>query len=202
MENQIAELKFTTEDLSINPYDSSEKLVFKNLIGDSIILSKGYRNTKKFTIHKIDFEEAYNYYNGCQGDYFTSEHNYLSLQDSSVNNSGTILIELYFHYSFSNPTDDKGIWLVFSQGKHISSFDGGYLFSHDSLFNERGSLDSIVTFHNQINIGSNSFKNVYELYSQNPDSRNSEWFKTAYYSIQKGFCGVRSNFGTLWYLAN
>ena len=201
VENQIKELKFSKEDLSVNPYDSSEKLVFKSPTGDSIILSGGFRQSEINTIHKIDFEEAFTYYNGCQGDYFTSEHNYMSLHDSSVNTSG-IHIELYFHYAFNNPTDDKGIWFIFSQGEHISSFYGRYLFNHDSLFNEKGRWDSIVAFHKQINIGSKSFTNIYELYSHNPDSQNSEWFKTAYYSIQKGFCGVRSNFGTLWYIAN
>ena len=200
VQHQIADLKFTPKDLSINPYTGNEILIFKNLNGDSIVLSKGVRKLERYTRYQYDNETAKLDHHGCQGDYFTADEDRSGFNTNPDDSITSFLINLNYLYTLDNPNSDKIIWLLFHQGNNNSGFWGNFRFNDDSLFNYPAKIDSIVAFHNQINIGPKSFTNVYELYGHNEDTRNPEWFSTAFYSVTDGFCGVKSNFGQIWYL--
>jgi len=200
VQHEIATLKFSQNDLSINPYSGNEILIFKNLNNDSIVLAKASRGTEGYTRYQIDYEEAKEYHHNCQGDYFTSETNWTEFGTIPDDSITSVRINLDFNYTLNNPTSDKNIWLFFYHGNDNSGFWGNYKFNNDSIINYSKKTDSIVAYHTQINIGPKVFNNVYELYAHNEDDRNQEWFSIAYYSIKEGFCGVKSNFGKVWYL--
>lgn len=200
IQHEITNLTFTAKDLSVNPYTGNEILTFKKLNGGSFVLSKGSRGKERNTIHQIENQDAKEYHHGCQGDYFTEESNWLVFETNPNDSITLVQINLDFTYTFQNPTYDKQIRLFFYHGNNNSGFDGRFKFSNDSIFDFPDKTDSIVNYYTSINIGPKSFSNVYELYCPNGDTRNDEWFSTAYYSVTEGFCGVKSNFGELWYL--
>jgi len=199
-QNQVVDLKFSQEDLKINPYSGNEELIFKNLTGDSLILSKGRRLNDRYIEYSISYEDAKLYHNGCQGDYFWADKNGTFFQTFPDDSITSLDITLSFLYSFDNPTSKKNINLFFFHGRNNSGFEVNLEFRNDSLFKYPGKPDSIVAYHNQIMIGTKTFSGVYELYCPNGDPRNLEWFKIAYYSITDGYLGFLSNLGQLWYL--
>jgi len=200
VQNQVADLKFTAKDLGINPYSGTETMTFKSLAGDLLVLSAGGRQLDRRTVYQIDNETAKLDHDGCQGDYFTSDEDMMTFKTNPDDSMTFIYINLYFRYTFEYPVSDKNIFLFFYHGNHNSGFGGNFRFNNDSLFNYPAKLDSIVGYHSQVTIGPKTFTNIYELYSHNEDTRNTEWFPIAYYSLKDGFCGVKSNFGTVWYL--
>jgi hypothetical protein len=66
-QSELVNLKFTTEDLNVNPYSQNEWLVFKNLSGDSIIFLHGKRATDSFTYYQYPDNQ---YDHGCTGNYY------------------------------------------------------------------------------------------------------------------------------------
>ena len=199
-QNQIVDLKFTQNDLIINPYSGDEVLIFKNLAGDSLTFNNGRRYNDRYTEYQIGYEEAKLYNSGCQGDFFNADKNVTIFWRIPHDSETNLSITLYFLYSFKNPTLKTSINLFFFHGRDITGFDATFEFRKDSLFNFPGKPDSIVAYHDQIMIGTKTFYRVYELSCQNGDLRNLEWFKIAYYSITEGYLGFLSNLGQLWYL--
>jgi len=197
-QNELANLKFTTEDLSINPYTPNELLVFKNLTGDSIVFPQGKRDTYSSTYHQNP-DADYNH--TCPGNYYSKETNQTDFYTISGTVSPYLGITLDFQFSFSSPVYDKSIFLeFFGPNKDISGFYGIYLFKTGSLFNYPKGIDTIVGKHSQLTIGPRTFTNVYELLGTHMNEGHSEWFSICYYSIEEGFCGFKSNYGTIWYL--
>jgi len=197
-QSELVNLKFTTEDLNVNPYSQNEWLVFKNLSGDSIIFLHGKRATDSFTYYQYPDNQ---YDHGCTGNYYIMETDQTDFYTSSGSSSPYLGIKLGFNYSFNDPTLGKFIYLeFFSPTVGISGFYGFYSFEKDSIFNLPPKYDTIVKKHNQITIGRRSFTNVYELYALNREKINNEWFSNAYYSIDEGFCGFKTNSGIIWYL--
>jgi len=199
-QNQVVDLKFSQEDLKINSYSGNEVLIFKNLSGDSLAFNKGMRYHEPYIRYKIDYEEAKLYHNGCQGDYFNAEQNETIFWALAYDSTTKLSITLSFLYSFDNPTYKKSINLFFFHARDKSAFDASFEFRNGSLYNLAGKSDSIVTYHNQLTLGTKTFSGVYELYCPNGDPRNPEWFRIAYYSITEGYLGFLSNLGQLWYL--
>jgi hypothetical protein len=202
VETQIAVLKFTQNELSINPYDGAEILTFKNSDGDSIVFPKGTRKTEVQVITKISSGDAMEYHNGCTGDYFNKDYNWMEKINEDYHSRFDI--NLKFLYSFEHPIMDKEIELFFYSWVNSQpggdGFDGFYKFKVDTIYNELYPGDSIVSYYNVLAIGPKAFNNVYELCCENPDTRNKEWFSIAYYTIKEGLVGFKTNFGQTWYL--
>ena len=74
-QQQTATLRFTNDELKINPYSGNELLIFKDINGDSIAFPKGVRDTRNMRIYQYDYEAAKFDHHGCQGDYFDSDIN-------------------------------------------------------------------------------------------------------------------------------
>ncbi len=196
----VADFTFSSKDLSINPYTGSEMLVFKDLNGDSLILANGWRHNDPYTRYQYDYETAKLDNHGCQGDYFTADYNRSGFISDSASGKAIINIDLSFPFLFNHPVYYKNFRLNFHQGENITSFSGDFKFNNDTLYNYPEKHDSIVAFHQHVNVGPKTYTNVYELYGHNGDPRNDEWYSTAWYSVTEGLVGVRSNFGKLWYL--
>lgn len=197
-QNELANLKFTTDDLSINPYSGNEGLVFRNLTGDSIVFLQGKRAAYSSTYHQ--YPDA-DYNHSCPGDYYSKETDQTDFYTTSGTSSPYLGIELDFNISFENPDYEKTIFLeFFSPSTDISGFYGLFLFNNDSIFNYPKKYDTIVQKHSQLTIGPRTFANVYELYAMNREKIHPEWFSIAYYSTKEGFCGFKSTNGILWYL--
>jgi hypothetical protein len=175
-------------------------LTFKNLNGDSVIFPSGVRKTEINEFHKYDYETAKVDHNGCQGDYFDADYNWM-IKNTNVSNS-RLDIHLNFLYTLSNPTTERELWLYFwfDTISPIYCFWGYYRFKFDTLYNEPYKGDSIVSYKPLITIGPKTFNNVYELFCVNPDDRQQEWISIAYYSINQGLVGFKSHFGKTWYL--
>jgi hypothetical protein len=203
-QHQVADLKFTWDDLRINPYDGHESLTFTTKGGDSVVFPKGERKTEQSTNYQIDYETAKNYHNGCQGDYYISDFNWMVKHTTESNSR--LDINLGFRYSFKDPADDKAFNLYFwIKAPQLLCFSGEYNFKEDTLLNYKGfsyasAKDSIVTFHPVWTPGSKVFQDVYELYCHNPDTRDSAWISTAFYSVEKGLVGFRTTYGKEWVL--
>jgi len=198
-QEEVAYLTLSQEDLKIDPYSGKETLVFKNLNGELIKLNNGTRYSTTDTRFEYAQEYANEYHDGCKGDYYTKESDYLGLQ--SLNDSNSIMINLGYSYTFDYPDTEKKIMLFFdTQDSKGWCFLGSYKFRHDSILGNHTGGDSVVAYHDKVTIGPKTFNNVVELYTHCPSPRAVEWFCTAYYSVTEGFVGIRSNLGKLWYL--
>ena len=203
-QNQVANLKFTQDELKINPYTGNEVLIFKNSNADSIVLPKGYRDSEISEIYKYDYETAKLDHHGCQGDYYYRETNYFSTQQN--NPEAGLTIDLYFLYQLSNPTSEKLFdMFIYTKNTTFCGFSGRYQFNVDTLKNYSvystiPDHDSIAAFHSLFVINNKVYTNVYELHCQNKDTRFPEYYSLAYYSIKDGLVGFKTNYGTTWYL--
>ena len=205
IQNQIANLQFSEEDLKINPYTGKEILIFKTSDGNFVNFPAGIRKTEFHTIYEFDTESAYLRHDGCQGDYFQAMSNWMQKSDSF--SDSWLSIKLNFRYSLNEPRMDKAFqlyfWILDSQ---LLCFGGNYSFNAGILLNDstRSSnpiyRDSIVSYHPMILLGSKEFYNVYELYSSNPDHRDTAWISTAYYNLNYGLVGFKTTYGKAWSL--
>jgi hypothetical protein len=203
----VANLKFTQAELKINPYTGGEILTFKSADGSIIYFPKGGRKTEVQEFHKYDYETAKLDHKGCQGDYYFSDYNWMVKGDST--SKSALVINLFFRYRLTQPTSEKGFELHFEiYVPELLTFWGGYNFDVDSIMNYKINnsshlyQDSIHNFFSTFELDSKIFHNVYELYCHNPDSRDTSWISTAYYSVNDGLVGFRTTYGKIWYLAD
>jgi len=205
IQNQIADLQLTDDDLKINPYSGKETLIYKTSGGESIYFPSGVRGGESHLTYEYDSETAKIDHDGCQGDYFQSKSNWMDKSDSLSNS--WLHISLYFRYSLPEPRTDKAFVLVIYVKDSISlGFWGLYSFQAGAILNDstrsKNPLyrDSIVSYHPIISLGPKQFINVYELYCNNPDGRDTAWISTAYYNIIDGLVGFKTSYDKMWYL--
>jgi hypothetical protein len=205
IQNKMADLQLTEDDLKINPYSGNEILIFKSSGGDTIYFSSGHRKTESYVTYEIDFETARIDHDGCQGDYFQSQFNWMQKYDSSSNSC--LEINLSFRYSIPEPRTDKAFSLFFwIKDSKLIFFRGLYSFQAGVILNDSTRSqyplyrDSIVSYHPIISLGPRQFNNVYELYCNNPDDRDTAWISTAYYNLIDGLVGFKTTYGKVWYL--
>ena len=203
VQNKVIDLKFTQDELRIDPYSGNERLVFIGSTGDSVLFHNGSRLNNHNVIYQYSYETAKVDNNGCQGDYFGADDDQMMMFDDTLKSN--LYIFLNFLYSLEIPTSDKLFELAFGYNKQpLYYFEGKFKFNVDTLMNIKTTnlyyKDSIVAFHPTWKPGPNLFFNVYELYSHKPDPRETEWISTAYYSIKEGLVGFKTTFGTTWYL--
>jgi hypothetical protein len=200
VQNKIADLRFSKEELKVDPYSSNEHLTFIGSSGDTVVFQNGFRLNNHRRVYKYDSETAKVDHDGCAGDYFDIDEEKMMMADSTLKTN--LFIFLDFLYSWSNPSDEKTFHLSFGYGKQpLIYFDGIYKFNADTLLNMKASnpkYDSIVAFHPIWESGSNIFYDVYELFNYNSDVGNTPRISTAYYSIKEGLLGFKTTSGTTW----
>jgi|WetSurMetagenome_2_1015567.scaffolds.fasta_scaffold239593_1 hypothetical protein len=204
-QNQVINLRFTDNELKINPYSGEETLIFKTTDEDSIAFYSGIRMVDTYRSYTYDYETAKIYHDGCQGDFFQAESNNLIKEDSI--NPNYLSITLRFCYELKKPNSEKEFGLFFYiKAPQLLCFNAIYNFQEDTLIQYRPysvnypRRDSIVSYNPVITIGQKEFYNVYELYSRNPDPRDTAWISIAYYNFVDGLVGFKSSYGQTWYL--
>jgi hypothetical protein len=205
VQNEIGYLKFTQDELRINPYTAEEVLIFIDQNGDSVIFPAGVRKTEVREVHKYDYETAKLDHHGCQGDYFFADNNFMEKNDPKFPSS--LSITLNFRYTIDKPNSDKAFTMFFFiETPKVYGFMGDYNFMLDTLLNYKTRYttqfykDSVAAFHSILTLGPKTFFKVYELYCHNPDYRDTAWISTAYYSIKDGLVGFKTSFGETWHL--
>ena len=203
--NQVGSFTFTQDELRINPYSGNEILIFKELNGYTIYFPPGVRKTENWRGYEYDYETAKIYHNGCQGDFYDSQNDWMEKIDSS--DKSRFDITLQFRYTMNKPSYDKGFMMYFwIKVPKLYCFLGHFNFEVDTLLNYKNkssssySSDSVVAFHTTWEVGPKVFNNVYELFCKNPDSRDTAWISTAYYCLKEGLVGFKTTFGRTWYL--
>ncbi len=203
VQEQVAALRFSPEELSINPYNGIEEFAFKNLNGDSVQLFGGMRIGKNIRVDQWSPNAAKEDHNGCSGNYYDEDFNSYEIRSGAATTT-YFSIKLRFLYDFGAPMAMKEFELEFFSQVNSQpggdGFDGHYLFRADTLMKIIHSRDSILSYHPMLSLGPRSFQKVYELSCGNPDGSNPEWFSMAYYSIKQGLVGFKTNTGTLWFL--
>jgi hypothetical protein len=193
--NLITEFNFTQKDLTINPYNGTEKLIFKSLTGDSINFQAVNRQS---TFSKRYQKSSNGDSKACLGDYVTSENNNTAFQ--STDNLLRFTIKLLFDYNFTNLDPNKLI--LFESYSHPndhnppSSSREAY-FGVDTIYNHGNYPDTIYTFHNILILGPKSFNNVYEVYLI---ASVLSSVTTLYYTIGEGIVGFNTQKEGKWYL--
>jgi hypothetical protein len=202
---QVADLRLTANDLKINPYSGEEILIYKTLNEDSVYFPSGVRKTESHVSYTYDSESAKLDHDGCQGNYFQAQDNWMIKNDSL--SDSRLDITLGFRYTLREPKTDKGFGLYFwIMGPQLLCFWGSYNFQEGALLNYTTAStnpsyrDSIVSYNPVISIGPKEFYNVYELYCQNPDDRDTAWISIAYYNLTDGLVGFKTTYGKTWYL--
>jgi hypothetical protein len=203
VQNQIADLKFTQDELKIDPYTGNELLTFIGSSGDTVLFHNGSRLNSHLRIYQYDYETAKLDHDGCQGDYFEIDQDQMMMYDDTLETH--LYIFLNFQYSWSSPSNEKIFKLSFGQSKQLFIyFNGSFKFNVDTLLNitmtSQYYKDSIIAFHPIWKSGPNTFNNVYELYSHQPDNRYTPWISIAYYSINEGLLGFKTTSGITWNL--
>jgi hypothetical protein len=192
----LGDVRFTETDLKINPYKGTERLVFKDSIGDSICYDSGVR----YSNYNLPIYEYFDLNNpeACRGDYYELERNYA--QFNEVESTGFIKIVL----NFDNPFiyHEKSINLQIDFG-HNPSWYFNCEFDFDSLEIFESArhypTGSILSYNDSIIIGPITCYSVYVL-MQNSEPVNVENLKTVYYSINNGIVGFKTVQGHLWFL--
>lgn len=202
IQNQVAELMLTDEDLAINPYAKEDTLVFEDSFGDSATMWVDYRQSSVQSIYYYSPEDAKLYHNGCEGDYYIYEGN--STQVNSDNSNSSIQIVMAFLFNFENPTSGKYIrFSIHFQGLACYS---SYGFEPETIYSLNFATgsdhDSVAGYYPSIVIGNKTFEGVYELYCFNYFNSTNERIETIYYSFSKGIVGFKSNLGRTWNLGS
>jgi hypothetical protein len=187
-----ATLKFTQEDLKINPYSLNDSVTFTLINSDDIYMIVSSRESQTSKIIEYTTWEVHECYN-----YALDEMNFTKLSNSDQNS--WLKIDLGFTFSFKELTAQKVIRIYFSFNTADSIFfDAKYQYDNDSLFYLSSEYanpnDKIVQYHTYITIGPKNYNNVYELLCHDGT--------TAYYSTQEGLVGCHNNLGKTWYLKN
>lgn len=201
---QLADLRFTEIDLKMDPYTGSDSLTFISETGSGFSLTEFYRERKRDANYEIDYEEAKIYHDGCRGDFFYSEYDWMSKYDSL--SDSRLVIQLFFNNILEHPGVYKYLNLFFyTHDPKLICFDARFIFSNDTIYNFPDPhyviRDSVRAFHQEIAILGKSFSNVYELSCSNPDHRDTAWISTAYYSVAKGLVGFKTTYGKRWVLS-
>lgn len=195
VQNNLADLRFTSEELAIIPYPVQDTLVFISEALDSIeyiFYSREIHTSKYF---EIGSEEAKLYHNDCMGDFYETEQDITILRQKS-DSSGSMQMYLTFKYSFDHPIYDKEITLrLFNNTYGVGSFI--YNFEKDTILKSYPS--QTLNFYPVIQIGPRIFSNVYEFIC---DTTQQYQIQKAYYSITEGVIGFEQKDGPIFYLVN
>ena len=84
VQTQIAYLKFTQDELKIDPYSGKEHLRFIGSSGDTVVFQNGSRFNSHLVVYKDDYETAKLDHNGCQGDYYGKDQDAMMMYDSAL----------------------------------------------------------------------------------------------------------------------
>ncbi len=190
--------KFSSADLAILPYPTSDPLVFKSNEGDSIVFNSRGRESSVKAVWKYPLNPT-----GYQGDYYSCEANSAGFISK---NSDVLTFQLYFSNPFTQPTIQKFMSLGLAADNSgtcsygaVFRFDGGMLFSYlpDSSFHSGGYIKAID---DSLKLGPVYFKNVYELVAPGFTYYCPAIFSRVYYTVKEGVVGFRKSTGKTWYL--
>jgi hypothetical protein len=195
VQNNVADLRFTPEELNINPYSHQDTLVFRNEVQDSIVYLFSSREIHTSKYFEIGSEEAKLYHNDCMGDFYETEQD-LTVFRQPLDSVYGMAISLSFLYSFENPTYNKEFYLQIIGG----AYNAGtfiYNFEKDTILKSYSSQP--LKFYSVIQIGPKIYSNVYEFIC---DTTQQYQIQKAYYSITEGVIGFEPKDGPIFYLVN
>jgi hypothetical protein len=191
--SQVADLKFSDEELKINPYTGKERLTYFSSANDTIVFQEGDRSSmsQKYLTDPNSPESA------CRNNYYYGEVNYM--YKNSENSFFTITLSYKYTDFYKN--DLKKVFLLNIGIKKLdASFYGSFTFGQDTLMNGTSiSSDSIVDFQMTKVIGPNTFYEVYELQGQKEGPKDTAWISIVFYSIKQGLVGFQTNNGNVFY---
>jgi hypothetical protein len=191
--SQVADLKFSDEDLKINPYIGKERLTYFSSANDTIVFQEGERSStsQKYLTDPNSPESA------CRNNYYYGEINSMDKYDE---NSFFKIILCYEYADFYKNDLKKQFLLQIFIKKLDASYYGSFSFGQDTLMRGTSiSSDSIVDFQMTKVIGPKTFYEVYELYGQKQGPKDTAWISTVYYSIQQGLVGFQTNNGNVYF---
>jgi hypothetical protein len=195
--HMIEDLRFSSSDITINPYVENDQLSFIDQTGSSLIVtiqSRSRNGGHTYPYHDYDNP------NKCKGNYFNSE---IDVTDTKSTGPWYFQITLSFDYSFNNPVYDKSIEIDVNHPKanNVSSMTFSLAhFNGDTIFAKYPSFDTVYIYHDSLSLGPRSYFKVYEFVLHFSSLRNDEWATNLYYTIKEGVIGFSTNTGNKWYL--
>lgn len=194
---ELSDKNFTAEDLAIVPYNGTEKLTFKNEVGDSICFTgQGRSSTMNVTYEVRDWDGE-----ECHGDHRMVEFN--KIEFTCDNADTTIAVYLRFHHPFNETENEKHILIEWEHSDNNASpeFFGIYTFYSDTIKSPESYPDSyygiILNYYGSyypLHIGNKTFTRVYEM------TYFDSFGFSIYYSVSQGIVGFKERSGTVWYL--
>ena len=191
--SQVADLKFSDEELKINPYTGKERLTYSSSANDNIVFPEGDR----YSIEQKYFTDPNSPESACKNNYYYGETNSMYKNDG---NSVFNIILIYNYTDFYRSDLRKRFDLYIFIRKLNASFNGSFIFGQDTLMRDiSNNYDSIVDFQMTKVIGPRTFDKVYELYAHNEGAKDTAWIPTVFYSIKQGLVGFKTNNGNIYY---
>ena len=194
--HMIEDLRFSTSDLTINPYVENNQLSLIDQTGNSFLVTIQSRSRNVGQIYPYhDYDNP----NKCKGNYFNSERD-----ETNTISTGPwyFQITLSFDYSFNNPVYDKSIEIDVIHPKAYSVSSMTFSLAHfngDTIFAKHPSFDTVYIYHDSLTLGPRTYFKVYEFVLHS-SLRNDEWATNLYYTIKEGVIGFNTNTGKKWYL--
>jgi hypothetical protein len=182
----IDEIKFTSSELSVNPYRGNESLTFKDDNGNSIIYTGQFRT---IDTRKIDgcIECCEDYYNveSVENTYFTSDYMESNLQ---------VIITM----NFDLETNERKPFVFFVWDYYeIKPYATGTSFMGLPIESMKTSAMEDGIYRDSITLRNRTYYEVYASPGQpsHPERLHGD---TLYYSVSEGIIGMRFSDGNLW----
>jgi hypothetical protein len=191
--SQVADLKFSDEELQINPYTGKERLTYLSSVNDSIVFPEGNR----YSVEQKYFTDPNSPESACKNNYYYGEINSMYKNDS--NSVFNIILSYNYIDYYKNELIKKFVLHIFYK-KLNASFNGSFTFGQDTLMRDKlNNYDSIVDFQMTKVIGPRTFYKVYELYAHNEGTHDTAWIPSVFYNIEQGLVGFKTNIGKIYY---
>jgi hypothetical protein len=194
----LGEIRLTQTDMKINPYTGTERIIFKDSVGDSLCYGSGFRSSYSTYIYDPSYKSDIDGY--CSGDYYIIERNATYFTED---NYGAISVDITIEDPFKENKKNIIFGVSYKDSQKWYFYCDFIIDSIKLYVNPKPVYGSarILSYNDSIIIGPNKYYSVYSLSLYN-DTDPQTHIQDVYYSLKNGIVGFKNNEGHLWFLSN
>jgi hypothetical protein len=194
----LGTVSFTAKDLKIIPYNGGESIIMLDSLGDSLAYSLNPRWSGFYDVRNDSVQSKHSIY-----------EDFYNVEMARATAIGGFEITLSFSSPFVSPIvkyftiNTINTYNMAPALSGIYSLSGKWGFDAGKLYALPGSNSSHIAFYDTLTIINKTFFSVYGLSKTlTADDSIYDAISTVFYSVQQGFVGVKTTYGTRWCLIN
>jgi hypothetical protein len=187
---KIGEVKLSSGELTIIPYQPNDSIICKDSIGNIEIYYVSKRDIVKLRFYKDGGTDI-------STDYYEVEQLNVALNDTNNTISLSLLAQVPSYVSNTNINKNHFGINFYRPTPLQSSFFSNLIDTTDFYYNHQGMS---IPYYNSYSIFSKTYNSVYEMIEY--DYMLSPKLQRIFYNKVQGIVGYRTNSGVTWYLDN